>query len=593
MRTTMRKNSLEPGRISQPLAVYRPEESRAECVIALFVFLASFGYLCLFRRYNMMEPDEGIILQAAQRVLIGQVAYRDFFSFYTPGSFYFLAAIFKVFGSSIQVARTVLAATGAALSVLTYLIARRVCSRGWSLVAAGLVTLTSVAFRFLVLHNWDSTLWASLAIYSALRWQETGRRRWAAAMGTFCADAVLFEQSKGAGVILGLTVGFLVVWVSRRRGHGRLFASLPPIAPFRGPSTPPDPVLKPSDETTSQSYLIGIHWLAALLGFALPMVLTLAWFSSRHALAPMLRDWVWPLQHYSRANSVPYGYQNWSESSRAALFGGHSWVQTFVATLVVTPCFLVPVLPIVAMGMLAGISVQALRRRATGEKTAYYILVTASLTGLLVSVVTVRADILHIMYLAPVFYLVLAWVLDGRDIRSGLFRALQPALRVFIVVVFSLLAATLLARSIGAKISIATRRGTINVPARDTVLEYTLAHVAPGSKILVYPYLSLYYYLTGTYSPGPYDYIQPGMHTGQQVAELQRSLASDHTRIVIFEYPFYEKIANSWSNTPIEAIARDPMVDYIDGQYRSCQLLRSAAGWRFLFMIRKDLPCPP
>jgi hypothetical protein len=197
------------------------------------------------------------------------------------------------------------------------------------------------------------------------------------------------------------------------------------------------------------------------------------------------------------------------------------------------------------------------------------------------------------MYLAPVFYLVLAWVLDGRDIRSGLFRALQPALRVLILAVFGLLAAALLARSIGTKISIATRRGTVSVPARDTVLEYTLAHVAPGSKILVYPYLSLYYYLTGTYSPGPYDYIQPGMYTAEQVAELQRSLASDRTRVVIFEYPFYEKIANSWSNTPIEAIAKDPMVDYIETQYRACQLLHSATGWRFLFMIRRDLPCPP
>jgi 4-amino-4-deoxy-L-arabinose transferase-like glycosyltransferase len=541
----------------------------------------------------MMEPDEGIILQAAQRVLNGEVAYRDFFSFYTPGSFYFLAAIFKIFGSSILVARTALAATGAALSVLTYLIARRACTRTWALVTAGLVTLTSVAFRFLVLHNWDSTLWASLAVYSALRWQETATRRWAAAMGTFCAVTVLFEQSKGAGLLLGLLVGFLLVRVVSGSSQGHLVASPDPIAAFAGPVAPPALVPKLGEASKLERSPCRTQWLAAAVGFALPVLFTLAWFASRHALDPMLADWVWPLHHYSQANRVPYGYQNWSESSRAATFGGPSGIQTFLAILVVTPCFLVPVLPIVALGILANVSFRSLRQGINDEKTAYYILVTSSLAGLLVSVVTVRADILHIMYLAPLFYLVLAWILDGRDLRSGLFRALQPALRVCVLAVFGLLAAVLLIRSIGTKINIATRRGTVSVPARDTVLDYTLAHVAPGSKVLIYPYLPLYYYLTDTYSPAPFDYIQPGMHTADQVAELQHSLASDRTRIVIFEYPFYEKIANSWSNTPIEAIGRDPMVDYIESQYRACSVLHSAMGWRFLFMIRKDLACPP
>jgi hypothetical protein len=535
----------------------------------------------------MMEPDEGIILQAAQRVLNRQVPYRDFFSFYTPGSYYLLAAIFKIFGSSVLVARTALALTGAMLSVLTYLIARRVCTRGWSLVTAGLVALTSVAFRFLVLHNWDSTLWACIAVYSALRWQETATRRWAGATGTFCALTLLFEQSKGAGLVLGLVAGLLLVHTARHRLPGGVAgepgSSGPDGVPFRG---------LPSSAAKGS----GMAWKNAAIfaaAFAWPFLLTLAWFISRHALAPMLADWLWPLRHYSQANSVHYGYQNWSESSRATMFGSPSPVQNFIAMLVVAPCFLVPVLPIAAIGILVTLSVRAVRKGGGDERTAHYILVTSSLAGLLLSVVTVRADILHIMYLAPLFYLVLAWVLDGGDVSSGLFRALQPALRVAILVTFGLLAAALLVRSVGAKMTIETRRGMVKVPAMDTVLEYTLAHVPPGSNILVYPYLPLYYYLTGTYSPAPYDYIQPGMHTLEQAAELQHSVATDRTQVVLFEYSFYEKIAHSWMNTPIESIGRDPMADYIQTHYRACKVLQSAVGWKFLFMIRKDLPCPP
>jgi hypothetical protein len=43
-----------------------------------------------------MDPDEGIILQGAERILRGQVPYRDFFSFFTPGSYYLLALLFKI-----------------------------------------------------------------------------------------------------------------------------------------------------------------------------------------------------------------------------------------------------------------------------------------------------------------------------------------------------------------------------------------------------------------------------------------------------------------------------------------------------------------
>src|SRR5437899_1314572 len=96
--------------------------------IALFIFLSSLGYLLLFRRYTTMEPDEGIVLQGAQRILRGQVVYRDFFSYFTPGSYYWLAFLFKIFGSSFTLARTVLAVIGAGFSVVSYMLMRRVCS---------------------------------------------------------------------------------------------------------------------------------------------------------------------------------------------------------------------------------------------------------------------------------------------------------------------------------------------------------------------------------------------------------------------------------------------------------------------------------
>jgi len=40
------------------------------------------------------------------------------------------------------------------------------------------------------------------------------------------------------------------------------------------------------------------------------------------------------------------------------------------------------------------------------------------------------------------------------------------------------------------------------------------------------------------------------------------------------------------------AITTDPVADYILREYYSCETLQSASKSQFLFMIRKDLPCP-
>src|SRR5258708_3713909 len=105
----------------------------AEPFILFLIFAVSLAYLLIFCRYSSLEPDEGIVLTGAERILCGEVPYRDFFSFYTPGSFYLIAFLFRVFGDSFAVARTSLALAGAGCSVITYVLARRACSRSAAL----------------------------------------------------------------------------------------------------------------------------------------------------------------------------------------------------------------------------------------------------------------------------------------------------------------------------------------------------------------------------------------------------------------------------------------------------------------------------
>ena len=518
--------------------------------LAIALFLLSFGYLWIFRRYTSMEPDEGIILQGVQRILRGEVLYRDFFSFFTPGSYYFQALISKIFGGSFLVARITLVLFGSAFSVLNYLLARRGSSRGTAFTIAVLTAATTLPYRFLVLHNWDSTLWAMLALYCAVRWLESGAWAWAFATSSFAGLTLMFEQSKGGGLCLGLVAGFLAIRFTQRR-------------PWK---------LQPS---------------ALLLGFGWPILAVVIYFGIHHSLPAMLADWLWPLQHYSTANRVPYGYQNWSDAARQEMFGGSSILVRILTVLIVSPCLLMPVLPLLAVGML----VYSIRR-ADPEKSAYYILTCSMICGLLLSVVFVRADVIHFMYLAPIFLLVLAWIADGRDIPGQTFRAVRPFVNAFVLAVFALFAVALLVRTVSASNQITTRRGTIVTPEKDTVIDYIQAQVGANETILVYPYLPLYYYLTQTFSPSRYEYFQPGMNTDDQAQEMLAAVESRQIRYVVFESSFADKIPNAWPQTPIRDIVHDRIADYILKNYRPCATLRSPNNWRFLFMARKDRACP-
>jgi hypothetical protein len=536
----------------------RPELEANDRWIAAAIFALTLVYLFIFRRYTSMEPDEGIVLEGAQRILRGEVLYRDFFSYFTPGSYYLLALLFKIFGSSFPVARTALVFFGGVYSTVAYLLARRVCSRASAIFVAALVTLTTLPYRFEVLHNWDSTLWACLAVYCAVRWLESPRWTWAFATGSLASLTSLFEQSKGAGLVLGLGAGLVAI------------AFL-------------DPQHSLWNRTTTLALAMGMAW---------PFLATVTYFGAQHSLSMMLADWFWPLHHYSLANHVPYGYQNWSDATRQLLFGSGSRTERAITVLALSPCFLVPALPLAAVALLVYWAARMWRQAEPQAGAAHYVLVCSALCGLLLSVVIGRADIIHIMYLMPLFALVLGWMIDGRDFPGQLFRQIKPFFIFYTAVAFLMFAAPMLLRALNAREQIQTRRGVVHVPARETVVEYVQAHVAAGEKILVYPYLPLYYYLTDTSAPTRYEYFQPGMHTPQQAEEMLAEITTARVPVVLFESSFWEKIPTSWPGTPLSAIVRDPISDYIQHEYRVCKILNSPDEWKFLFMVRKDLACP-
>jgi MFS family permease len=91
--------------------------------------------------HGVQPNDEGLMLQAVERIAGGQVPYGDFWWFYPPGQPYALAGLRELFGPSLLTWRIVRVLADAAVAVLAYALARRAAGPRVSLVAWAMAIL--------------------------------------------------------------------------------------------------------------------------------------------------------------------------------------------------------------------------------------------------------------------------------------------------------------------------------------------------------------------------------------------------------------------------------------------------------------------
>jgi hypothetical protein len=195
----------------------------------------------------------------------------------------------------------------------------------------------------------------------------------------------------------------------------------------------------------------------------------------------------------------------------------------------------------------------------------------------------------------PLFALIIAWIADARDLPFRFLHAARPLFIFGTLLVFSLFGFTELLSPLNARDHLATRRGALKTTGMDSVFPYVQAHLRPGDKLFVYPYQPLYTFLTATSNPTAYDFLQPGMHSDDQIAAAIQQLDRDRTPAVLFTSGFYEIIHIPWPNTPLSVVGgKDAMADYIVHHYRTCASLRSTTNgdWVWLYMARMGTECP-
>ena len=540
-----------------------PERSVWEWVLGLSLFGISVVFLWPFRDYSALFGDEGIFLQGAQRILLGQVPYRDLFTYFTPGSYYWIALRFKLLGTSLFAGRVILLAYGGVFSVVLYMLARRTCSRRVAALVAWLFLVIGLPYRFVVLHNWDSTVLALLALYAAVAWVQSARWVWALAAGILVSLTCLFDQPKGFGLIVGLGLGLLII------------AWRPPLSGIFNRQ----------------------NMGAAVAGFSGPALLTFAYFASQDSLGKMVQDCLWPLTHvgrYSNVNHLPYGYVPLRFESWEMLYGSGSLLERTFFVLLTSPFFVIPALPVLAVIVLIISARKVGNEESSRAVNSYYVLVSATGIGLVLGMIaTGRPEYDHLIYVAPPMFLLLGSFLGGRSFSTPWLVSLRPILAAFLLVTFTGFGLKLLVGGpLRATHGLETRRGRLLLPGRDAVIPYIEEHIARGDKLFVYPYQPLYYFLTATSNSTQFEYLQLGLHAPEHMERAIAELETDRTPTIIYAPAFNSwVIPQTFPATPQKVLDSDPVRDYIFAHYRVCEILPSLE-WPYAFMRRRELPCP-
>jgi hypothetical protein len=147
---------------------------------------------------NGINPhDEGLVLQAAARIVHGEVPYRDFYANYGPGQYYLDGALDFVFGPSLLTWRIVRVALDALVAVLAYALVRREGSEPLA-VLAWVAVLAAMAHPTLPHPNAAALALAFGAILLA--------RRSPVAAGVLAGVAFAFRFDLGAAAAVGAVV---------------------------------------------------------------------------------------------------------------------------------------------------------------------------------------------------------------------------------------------------------------------------------------------------------------------------------------------------------------------------------------------------
>jgi hypothetical protein len=195
-----------------PRAVAETPAALAERYYPVGVIVGSFIYLYanLFAQLQvpfLLGGDQVLFWTNAQRLLRGELIYRDFLEFTPPGTDLIYLGAFRLLGSRLWVTNLTVLLLGVALSWLCFHICRSIMKPAHAALAAAVFMVLDYGRMLNGTHHWFSVL-AAMGSVAVLLKERTPARIVIA--GALLGVATFFTQTRGALAALG--VGGYLVW---------------------------------------------------------------------------------------------------------------------------------------------------------------------------------------------------------------------------------------------------------------------------------------------------------------------------------------------------------------------------------------------
>lgn len=447
-----------------------------DVVLPLLLFAGTVVYVSTLPT-NLSPADEGTYLYEAKRLFDGDVMYRDVFDFITPGYQYLMALMFALFGATITTARVTQAVIHGLIAVTIYATCRRLGVRESLALVAGLLQLVVGQSAWSIAsQHWLSTLFSTLVLWTYCGRVDTPAH--AARGGVFVGLLVLVQQQRGAPIAVGAAVWLIVDSLIRQR-YGRPL-SLRPLAAR----------LIAYAGAVALIVIPGLAWCVARAGFGA------VWY----ALVEF------PLYTYGPTTACHWG----------ATIATPAMQFTFPRFLARSPIGLVLTVPRLLWLLVAG------RQETRARQLAWLVVFAAA------SVLSIQyfPDFVHIAFIAPVFYVILA---ENAEFVARQLGRIGAVSAVALTVVVLLLSSVHLARNWSRlwtmfPIPVDSEFGRVQNAAVDIGVTDTVKRLAQESasrEVFVHPPVGSLYLMSGARNPTPHSLYTAGFEQANIITWLE------------------------------------------------------------------------
>jgi len=358
-----------------------PSICERACRPHLVIFILCLVYFLSFVKYGL-PYDEGYLLDGVERVMEGQVIYRDFHHTYAPGRFYLIGAAFGIAGKHIYVERVIFALFQAVKCMLAFLIVKRITGSRWAYMAPLLILAAPGAWHKVFFSSLG--LLAVYAVMSAIERDTVKRYLLAGAVAGACA---VFRQDSAGFAILGGAAAVVVFQIKEKRGAGGILR----------------------------------RWLWLAAGSSAVIGIVFLWFYSQGALGAMIHKIAIEGMKDNMTNRIPYP----PFGAAGGFDAGYAARILPVKALFYTP----PVVYVLSACLAAWLAIRS-DRRATYASLVCLVVVSA----LAFNQAAWRSDLSHLIQSAQFAFVlvpVLLWAADGfirRRAGGGALAAVRAAM---------------------------------------------------------------------------------------------------------------------------------------------------------------------